>query len=250
MRHKMRFAGREGAIHLGIVHDESGISGSKGEHGWQRPMSGQRVRGATLANGEIRRSISVEARNGVGSAGGEWLLTDNETNSNRLYGAAAAGPFKDAFHDYLVDGRKDALAANHKGTKAAAHFRFEVPGRQSVTVQFRLSRLAQALPFARAEQLFAQRIAEADEFYADLQRDIEDADAKHVQRQALAGMIWSKQYFYFDIPEWINGDAGQTPPPAERRNTPQALSLAQHACRPRARSRCCCTARTGTCRLA
>ena len=62
-----------------------------------------------------------------------------------------------------------------------------------------------------------ERIAEADEFYADLQRDIEHADAKLVQRQALAGMIWSKQYFYFDIPQWINGDPGQIPPPAERR---------------------------------
>ena len=67
------------------------------------------------------------------------------------------------------------------------------------------------------DDIFDQRIAEADEFYADLQRDIEPADAKLVQRQAFAGMIWSKQYFYFDIPEWLKGDPGQIPPPAERR---------------------------------
>jgi len=154
----------------------------------------------------------------VGGTRGEWLLTDNETNSRRLYGSGAEGPFKDAFHDYLIEGRRAAVAQNRAGTKAAAHFRFEVAGHESVSVQFRLARLAVAAPFAHFDELFAQRIAEADEFYADLQADIESADARHVQRQALAGMIWSKQYFYFDIPEWINGDPGQVPPPVERRH--------------------------------
>jgi hypothetical protein len=146
----------------------------------------------------------------------QWLLTENATNSRRLYASEAEGPFKDGFHEYLIDGRKDAISAIGEGTKAAAHFRFEVPAQGSVSVHLRLSRVPLASPLKDFNRIFDQRIAEADEFYAELQRDIEHADAKLVQRQALAGMIWSKQYFYFDIPEWIKGDPGQIPPPAER----------------------------------
>jgi len=149
--------------------------------------------------------------------GMQWLLTENETNSRRLYASDAPGPFKDGFHEYLIDRRKEAISANHKGTKAAAHFRFDVPAHGAVSVRLRLSRAALPTPLEGFDPLFDQRRAEADEFYADLQLDMEHADARHVQRQALAGMIWSKQFFYFDIPEWINGDPGQVPPPPERR---------------------------------
>src|SRR5271157_4191387 len=147
----------------------------------------------------------------------QWLLTENATNSRRLYASEAEGPFKDGFHEYLIDGRQDAVSANGEGTKAAAHFRFDVPAQGSVGVHLRLSRAALPAPLRDFNRIFDQRIAEADEYYAELQRDIEHADAKLVQRQALAGMIWSKQYFHFDIPQWIAGDPGQIPPPAERR---------------------------------
>ncbi len=157
----------------------------------------------------------------AGSGGAEaatWLLTENETNVRRLYDTEAPGPFKDAFHDYLIGGRADAVAANALGTKAAAHFRFAVPARGTVSVQLRLMRSARAAPLEDFDRIMKQRSAEADEFYAGLQRDLGDADSRLVQRQALAGMIWSKQYFYFDIPQWIKGDSNQVPPPAERRN--------------------------------
>jgi hypothetical protein len=153
-----------------------------------------------------------------GNAGMQWLFTENETNGRRLFSLPAGGPFKDGFHDYLVEGRKDAVSATNHGTKAAAHFRFDVPAHGSVSVSLRLSRGARSAPLEDFDPIFEQRIAEADEFYAALQRDIESADARHVQRQAFAGMIWSKQYFYFDIPEWIKGDPGQIPPPAGRRH--------------------------------
>ena len=84
-------------------------------------------------------------------------------------------------------------------------------------MQLRLSRAELPEPFEGFDAMLDRRIAEADEFFAELQRDIELPDARLVQRQALAGMIWSKQYFYFDIPEWIKGDPGQYPPPGERR---------------------------------
>ncbi len=146
-----------------------------------------------------------------------WILTENATNVPRLYAGVADGPFKDAFHEYLVGGRTDAVSASGEGTKAAAAFRFDVPAQGSIVVRLRLSRSSQAAPLDKFDPMMKQRIAEADQFYADLQREIEHTDARLVQRQALAGMIWNKQYFYFDIPEWINGDPGQIPPPAERR---------------------------------
>jgi len=155
----------------------------------------------------------------------ELLFTDNETNVRRLHGAAnAPGFFKDAFDEYVVHGRKDAVNPARTGTKAAAHQRLEVPAGGSVQLRFRLrraqskdTRKSQAGAFAGFDTVFAARRQEADAFYAELQRDVADADARLVQRQAFAGMIWSKQFFYYDVPEWIRGDAGQPPPPSERK---------------------------------
>jgi hypothetical protein len=146
----------------------------------------------------------------------QWLLTENETNHPKLYGAQGPGPYKDAFHDYLIHARQEALGSE-SGTKAAAHFRFEVPANGSAVVYLRLSRVPVALNRTDAEDVFAARLAEADEFYAELQQGIASADERHVQRQAFAGMLWSKQYFYFDVPEWLDGDPGQVAPPAGRR---------------------------------
>ncbi len=172
---------------------------------------------AILASHDSLGAYHGYARSASGSDA-HWLLTENATNSRRLYSSEEVGPFKDGFHDYLIGGRQEAIAADQKGTKAAAHFRFDVPAHESASVWVRLSRLPRSEPFADFERIVNLRCTEADEFYADLQSDIELADAKLVQRQAFAGMIWSKQYFYFDIPEWINGDPGQIPPPAERRH--------------------------------
>jgi hypothetical protein len=146
----------------------------------------------------------------------EWLITENETNVRRLYGAAAGGPFKDGFHDFLIHGRRDALSPDRAGTKAAAHCRFDVPAHGSVSMTLRLSCEPAHAPHGDVGETMRRRAAEADEFYAELQRDITDPDARHVQRQALAGMIWSKQYFYLDVPQWLQGDPAQVPPPAER----------------------------------
>jgi Glycosyl hydrolase family 63 C-terminal domain len=176
-----------------------------------------RLDGASvLAEHEHLGSYHCYARSADG-AEAQWLFTENATNVRKLYSIATDGCFKDGFHEYLIDGRKHAVAANGEGTKAAAHFRFDVAPHGSAGVYARLSRSTQSAPFEEFERIFELRVAEADDFYADLQRDIDLADARLVQRQAFAGMIWSKQYFYFDVPEWINGDPGQFPPPAERR---------------------------------
>jgi hypothetical protein len=150
--------------------------------------------------------------------GAELLFTDNETNSARLYGQESEGRcFKDAFHERVVHGRSEAVSPAGTGTKAAAVHVLEVPAGGTQRVRVRLAAALQDEPFADFDLVLARRKHEADEFYADLQRDIVDDDAKLVQRQAFAGMIWSKQFFYYDVPEWLAGDAAQPPPPAGRK---------------------------------
>ncbi len=147
----------------------------------------------------------------------ELLFTENETNGPRLWGLQGGGPFKDAFHDHVVAGRTEAVAASKQGTKVAAHYRLDVPAGGSRVVRYRLSQSAQPAPFADFAEAFAQRRREADEFYDELQADLTDADARLVQRQALAGMIWSKQYFGYDVRRWLMGDPGQPAPPQGRK---------------------------------
>src|ERR1043166_563596 len=148
---------------------------------------------------------------------GQLLFCDNETNAQRLYGQhEAAGHFKDAFHEYLIAGNQRAVNPEQTGTKAAAHYKLNVSAQSSAVIRLRLTKGGATKLFADFDAAFARRVREADEFYGELQKDITDADARNVQRQALAGMIWSKQFFYYDVPEWIKGDANQPPPPAER----------------------------------
>src|SRR5437762_4482991 len=173
----------------------------------------------------------------------QLLFTDNETNVRRHYGQNdAPGCFKDAFHDFVIAGNKAAVNAQQTGTKAAAFYKLTIPSGGSQHVRLRLARVGQASSLSGQERnsesagngkhgrqagslshlndfdaIFEQRRREADEFYAELQKDITDPDARNVQRQAFAGMIWSKQFFYYDVPEWLGGDANQLPPPSERK---------------------------------
>jgi hypothetical protein len=147
----------------------------------------------------------------------ELLFTENETNAARLWGLEGAGPFKDAFHEHVVDGKTGVLAASRRGTKVAAHYRIEVPPGEARVVRFRLSDGALSRPFDDFAQVLATRCSEADEFYAELQADLVSEDARLVQRQALAGMIWSKQYFGYDVRRWLLGDPGQPAPPQGRK---------------------------------
>jgi hypothetical protein len=146
------------------------------------------------------------------------LVCDNDTNGPRLWGVdGMRGYYKDAFHDYVVLGRHDAVNPAEVGTKAAAHYLRTVPAQSAARVRLRLADKALAGPFADFDEVFRQRRQEADAFYADLQAEFTDPDARQVQRQALAGMIWSKQLYYYDVREWLQGDPAQPAPPAGRR---------------------------------
>jgi hypothetical protein len=136
------------------------------------------------------------------------VFTDNETNNRRLFGGENATPYmKDAFHDYLVHQRPDAVNAEGTGTKAAAHYELDVAGGQTATIRLRLTETAlRARPgfFGAAfDEQFAGRVREADEFYKSITPTSLSTDEASVMRQALAGMLWSKQYFSFDAAKWL-----------------------------------------------
>ncbi len=145
------------------------------------------------------------------------LFCDNERNLRRLYGAKnPPGFFKDGVNDYLVWGDQHAVNPRQTGTKMAAHYHLNVPAGKSMRVQLRLSDRGLRKPFGDFDKIFQRRTSEADEFYAELQKEIANNDARNVQRQAFAGMMWTKQFYYYDISQWLQGDPGQPPPPKER----------------------------------
>jgi len=150
----------------------------------------------------------------------ELLFTENDTNATRLWGAPNPGPFvKDGINDYVVDGRKDAVNADGVGTKAAVHYRLTLAAGGSATVRLRLGDTAPTAASLGREfdAAFARRVREADEFYATIIPAHLSDDARLVMRQALAGLLWSKQFFHCDVRRWLEGDPAGPPPPASRR---------------------------------
>jgi hypothetical protein len=146
------------------------------------------------------------------------LFCENETNTTRLYGNHQPGTFKDGINDFIVAGRNEAISASSKGTKAAFDHRLRVGAGQQAVVRLRLAHALYTDPFEGFDTIMKTRQEEADEFYNDMQERIADEDTKLIQRQAIAGMLWSKQWYSFDIARWLNGDPGQPPPPPERKN--------------------------------
>ena len=151
--------------------------------------------------------------------GSEVLFTDNETNAARLWGGANRTPYvKDGINDFVVSGRRDAVNPERVGTKAAVHYTLSIPAGGTETVTLRLSDSPRAESLGDAEQVLSLRQAEADAFY-DCQFGAEHMtiDERRVQRQAFAGMLWSKQFYYYEVEEWLDGDpSGPTPPEGRR----------------------------------
>ncbi|TGE24019.1 glucosidase [Hymenobacter aquaticus] len=145
------------------------------------------------------------------------LFCENETNGPRLYDLPAEGRhFKDGINDFVVEGDAAAINEAQRGTKVAAQYELLLPPGQSATVRLRLSAAALAAPFADFDAVVAARQQDADEFYDCLQENLPDPDARNVQRQAFAGMLWSKQFYYYDVTQWLAGDPAVLTPPTER----------------------------------
>ncbi len=147
----------------------------------------------------------------------EIKFCENETNAAKLYGGGETGRLhKDGFHDYLVGGAKHAVGL-HKGTKAAGIYRRTVAAGASTIIRVRLNLgPTKPTPFDDFERIFSLRKSEADAFYAKLQSKVVDEDLRRIQRQAFAGVLWSKQYFYYDVTEWLDGDPAQPKPASTR----------------------------------
>jgi hypothetical protein len=135
------------------------------------------------------------------------LFTENETNNRRLFGSANATPYvKDGFNDFITAGRQDAINPQQVGTKAAAHYQLTVEAGQTTVVRLRLTNASPASignPFDGFADILGERQREADAFYRAMTPAGVAADAADVMRQALAGMLWSKQYYFFDVGKWL-----------------------------------------------
>ncbi len=147
------------------------------------------------------------------------LFTENETNKERLYNQPNRSEFvKDSFHNAVINNDYALLNGKSEGTKFAPLYKHHIPAQSSVTIKLRLSKHSlKSTPFGKDfDKLFNIRIKEADEFYNAITETATD-DQRNIQRQAFAGMMWSKQYFNIDIPRWLNGDPGNPSPPESRK---------------------------------
>ncbi len=153
----------------------------------------------------------------VCDADGVALFTDNETNTQQLYGATNGARFtKDAFHRAIVNGEADAVNAAERGTKAAVRFTRTVAAGASTVVRLRLAPAGSRVSLPEVDDVVKRRLAEADAFYESVHPKRATADEKRVQRQAFAGLMWSKMNYIFDVGLWLNGDNTQQPPPQSR----------------------------------
>ncbi len=145
------------------------------------------------------------------------LFCDNETNRERLYGTKNRSKYpKDAINDQVVDGSA-ATNPTNKGTKASGHFILQFNETATQEVRVRLCREWMDEPFESFQEIFEERISDANDFYEELQAKVTNADLRSIQRQAYAGMMWSKQFYYYNIKNWLKGDPGKTKPPQGRR---------------------------------
>jgi len=168
--------------------------------------------------GNYQFTVDVDPTTG---ARPELLFTENDSNNERLFGAANTTPYvKDAFHDYVVAGRADRVNPERAGTKAAALYRLSVPAGGEVRLRMRLTATGETAagrsPFADFEPVLAARRAEGDAFYAAKTGPL-SADERLAVRQAYAGLLWSKQFYHYDVRAWLEGDPAQPAPPASRR---------------------------------
>jgi Glycosyl hydrolase family 63 C-terminal domain len=148
----------------------------------------------------------------------EWLFTDNDSNTDRLWGVPNAKPYvKDSINDAVVHGAQGRLNPEQTGTKCAAHYSFTVAPGATLTLKLRLAARPQANPFSDFDSTISLRQKESDQFYATVEPKGATDDERLVMRQAFAGLMWSKQYFGYDVRTWLDGDPVGAPPPPERK---------------------------------
>ncbi|ATB41768.1 hypothetical protein CYFUS_007238 [Cystobacter fuscus] len=194
--------------------------GRTGEGYWPRPHMTALSTHALVAEHASLGRFQWHAEPVGGHPAPPLLFTQNETNRERLFGVPNAVPHvKDAFHDAVVQGRLEAVNAAGTGTKAAFHHVLELPPGGRVVLRLRLFSEAQAPAQLFGESfdaLFAQRIAEADEFYDSRLPRTLSPEERRVARQAYAGLLWTKQFYHYAVKPWMEGDPSQPTPPPSR----------------------------------
>jgi hypothetical protein len=168
-------------------------------------------------------NLPVEWRLGprylYGPSGAQALFTNNETNGRRVFGehAHSRSPWvKDAFHRYLIQGEKAAVNPDHRGTKACLAYRLNIPAGGCHVLPLRFTALPLDHPL-EIDSIFAQRKQDADDFYGAIHPPRASAEERMIQRQAFAGLLWSKQIYIFDVNRWLEGDDPASPPPEARK---------------------------------
>jgi hypothetical protein len=194
--------------------------GRTGEGYGARPWISASGEARLLAEHETLGRFSLDIGPGPDGRPPELLFTENETNAARLFGSPnGSAHVKDAFHDFVIHGRSDAVNPRRTGTKAAAHCRLRVGAGESVTVSLRLAAdgETEGPPLGPGfEEVFDRRRREADEFYATRLPEGASGEERRVARQAWAGLLWSKQFYHYVVRDWLEGDPAQPPAPPER----------------------------------
>lgn len=148
------------------------------------------------------------------------FFTENESNSERLWQRPNSESFvKDSINDCLIKGRVEAINPEQSGTKAAAHYKFNIPPNETISIRLRLTsdvNKTHAEAFSDFDAMFRLRRAEADQFYSELAPKILSDEQRAIQRQAFAGLLWNKQVYHYIVERWLDGDPGAPPPPRER----------------------------------
>ncbi len=148
----------------------------------------------------------------------QLLFTENETNTQRLYGSPGGSPFtKDSINDYVIHGAQDRVNPLQSGTKAAAVYKLTIPAGASTTIRLRLTDSRASGLGDDFDAIFDQRLAEANEFYRSVIPTGLSDDARNVMRQSFGGLLWSKQFYHYVVREWLNGDPAQPAPPQDRK---------------------------------
>jgi hypothetical protein len=188
---------------------------------WPKPFIGYAADGTLRAHHVTLGRFRLVAKPLADGPAQVVLFTENETNAGKLFaGTSANSPAKDAFHEYVVNGRTEAVNLEGHGTKAAVDYHLLIPAAGEVTVRLRLCAEEEVSlhPFGPSfDRVFADRIREADDFYATRFPEHLLDEERRVARQAYAGLLWTKQFYHYVTKDWIEGDPEQPPPPAVRK---------------------------------
>ncbi|HXV61596.1 MAG TPA: glucosidase, partial [Vicinamibacteria bacterium] len=191
--------------------------GRTGEGYWPKPRLAARDRSTVEALHDSLGSYTLSVAEGA-----ELLFTENETNAERLFGSPGSSPFvKDAFHEYVVRGRSEAVNPARVGTKAAAYYRLEVPSGGERVIKLRLTAGSEVSsdPLGGSfDRTFAARQEEADAFFEVKHPELLTSEERNVVRQGYAGLLWSKQFYYNVVRDWLEGDPAQPSPPEGRKS--------------------------------